>query len=84
MATIQFTITDEKVQRVKNAIAGLYPIPLIEDPENPGKFIPEFTKGQWAKEGVRRWLIRQVQRWETVSAVETAKENVVYEDDLVS
>jgi hypothetical protein len=33
MATITFTIPDEKLQRVIDSIGGLYPVPQIPDPE---------------------------------------------------
>lgn len=82
MAQIIFNIDNGKIQRIKDALAGLYPIPEIEDPENPGEFIPEFTKSQWAKECVRRWMIRQVARFEQ----KKNRDAVVYneEDDLVT
>ena len=77
MAVISFTISDAKVARVADALSGLYPIPTIPDPENPMHFIPEFTKNQWAKECVRRWIIKQVARWEQSQA----QKAIVYNED---
>lgn len=81
MATITFTIPDNKIQRVVTAMKGLYPIPQIPDPENEGQTIPEFTDGQWAKESVRRWIRDQVARYEQ----RTAKDAISFkpEDDLL-
>jgi len=82
MAQITFTIDNGKIERVKSAMAGLYPIPIIPDPENPENQIPQFTENQWAKESVRRWMVRQVARWEQLQA----QKGIVYseEDTLIS
>jgi hypothetical protein len=82
MAQIIFNIEDTKIERIKNALVGLYPIPSIEDPENPGQFIPEFTENQWAKESVRRWIVKQVARWEQKQAMDAIAYNE--EDDLIT
>ena len=80
--TISFTIPEAKVQRVVDALKGLYSIPQIDDPENEGETIPEFTDNQWAKESVRRWIRDTVARYEQ----KTAKDAIAYspEDDLLS
>ena len=77
---IKFTISEDKVQRVTNAMKGLYPIPQIPDPEwkdpkdgSQAPMIPEFTNGQWAREVVRRFIIQQVARWEQVEAQRNIK-----------
>ena len=82
MATISFTIDNGKIERIKDALAGLHTIPSIEDPENPGQYIPEFTTTQWAKECTRRWIIKQVARYEQ----KIAKEAILYneENDLIT
>jgi len=74
MAIITFTIDNQKVQRISDAIKGLYPIPQInvgtdEEPvwEN------EYTDNQWAKEKIRRWVIKQVARYEQKLAVNAIK-----------
>ena len=89
MAKITFTISDAKLPRIISAMKGLYPIPMIEDPEwvDPGDgstapMIPEFTDNEWAKEAVRRWIRNQVARWEQ----KVAKDAIIYapEDDIIS
>lgn len=74
MATIVFTIDNGKIQRIKDALAGLYPIPGGEN--------PLFTKTEWAKECPRRWLIKQVARYEQRIAMDEIPYNE--EDDLVT
>lgn len=77
MATITFTIDNGKIDRIKDALAGLHPIPGSDGPGDP-----EFTKAECAKECARRWIIRQVARWEQ----KVAREACVYneEDDLIT
>lgn len=70
---ITFTIPQAKVQRVIDAMKGLYPIP-----ETDGK--SEFTDNQWAKEAVRRFVVNSVQRWEnkvTKDAAEVEPDNTI-------
>jgi len=81
MATITYTIADAKIGRVADALAGLYPIPLIPDPQQPGQQIPQFTKNQWAKECIRRWVIKQVARWKQITDQAAIQYNE--ENDLV-
>lgn len=66
MANISFTIENTKLPRILAAMKGLYPIPIDKD-ENP-----LFTDNQWAKEAVRRLVVRDVARWETFIAKEAA------------
>jgi hypothetical protein len=82
MVQITFTIDDAKIDRVKNALVGFYPIPIIQDPENPMGQIPQFTENQWAKECVRRWIIKQVAQWEQLQAQKTITYNE--EDGLIN
>jgi len=77
MADITFTIPDNKIDRVKAAMAGLYPIP---DADEDGT--PDFTEAQWAKESVRRWIRDQVARWETKVAKDAV--TVAPDDGIVS
>lgn len=81
MAQITFTIDNEKIVLIISAMNGLYPIPQIntgteEDPvwEN------EFTNAAWAKECIRRWVIKQVARWIQGEAI---KEITYSEDNLL-
>ena len=68
MADINFTIPDGKIAKVVDAMKGLYQIPTIDDPQNPGQNIPQFTDNAWAKEVVRKFIVQQVARWEQVKA----------------
>jgi len=51
MADITFTIPDDKLQRVKDAIEYAYPIPKNQD-----GVTPQFTQAAWAKECIRRLI----------------------------
>jgi len=73
MAEIKFTIPDEKLDRVINAIVGKHPIPEVDG-------VPEYTKTQWAKEYIRRLLVRTVYSYERDNAASAINQ----EDDLIS
>jgi len=77
MPDVTITIPDEKLERVVNALIGLYPIPLIDDLENEGEKIPEFAENQWAKQCVINFLKRSVARYEQ----REAKDAIVYNED---
>ena len=80
---ITFTIPENKVQRVINAMKGLYPIPQINNgTEETPNWENEFTDGQWAKESVRRLVIREVKRYETKKAYEQVA--VELDDEIIS
>lgn len=76
MAEITFTIDNNKIPRIANAMKGLYPIPKDDNGD------PLFTDNQWVKEKVRRWIRDQVARWETKVARDAV--NVLSEDDIIS
>ena len=76
MATITLTIPDEKLQRIIDATKFFNPIPLDENEE------PEFTDNQWAKEILRREIIRKVQRHENYQAKKEV--SIQADDNLVS
>ena len=78
--TINLTIPTAALPRIVNAFSTLYPIPTIENPENPDEQIPEFTKEQWAKECLRRYIIKSVKRAEQKAANQAA---VVDEDPTI-
>jgi len=67
MAEVKLTIPDNKIGVVKEAMAGLYAIPVDIDPET-GVQTPKFTKDQWAKEIVKKFIIQQVARWKQIEA----------------
>lgn len=72
-ADICISVDNDQVDRVVNAMEGLYTIPV----DTNG--VPEFTANQWAKECVRRWVKKQVHRWEAKSAADSIK---AYQDSV--
>lgn len=71
---ITFTIPDEKIQRVIDAVKGIFPIPV----NSAG--VPLHTPGAWAKERIRRMIIQTVHAYET----KVATDQVVKDDNLVT
>ena len=80
MADITITIPDNKVARVVAGIKGIYPIPRIEDPENPGEFINKYETQAWAKIILIDFLRRTVKRHEQMIATTAAKAAVDVSD----
>lgn len=64
MAILEINIPAGQVNRVLAAIKGVYPVPQIEDPSNPGEYINEFNDLQWSKKILIDHLIRTVNRYE--------------------
>ena len=84
MADIIFTIPDNQISRVVNALAWKFKIPKI----NTGTSLDpvwenEFTDAAWAKEATRRWIIKQVQLYEKM-VQRTQLPSIEKDDDLVS
>ncbi len=50
--------------------------------DDEGVITNDFTDNQWAKESVRRWVVKQVSRYETMVAKNAA--NVASEDDIIT
>lgn len=69
MATLSFSVPDAKVGIIKEAMIGLYPIPKINvgTDDNP-VWENEYTEKQWIKESIRRWIIKQVARYQQKAA----------------
>jgi hypothetical protein len=89
MATITFTIPDEKLQRVIDSISGLYPVPQVTDPEwvDPGDgsaapMVDQFTPAQWAKEFIRRQIVNIDYRYR--KKVEREASLIVSDDELAT
>ena len=83
MATITFTIDNGKIERIKDALKGLYPIPQVNNgTEEEPVWENEFTDNDWAKECTRRWIVKQVARCEQKIAHDAC--TYLEEDDLVS
>jgi len=78
MAQINFDVSTEKLPRIVKAMAGLYPIPKDKDDKSI------FTEAQWAKEAIRRIVIREVKNWEQRSASIAAAEVITADDKLLS
>jgi len=81
MADYVFTMTipEAKTQRVVDAMKGIYPVPInVETGE------PLFNDAQWAKECVINFIKRTVYRYESSVAVNTAKEGVEEDADIVN
>ena len=68
MANINFTIPDAKLIRVTNAIKGLHPKS------------DAFTDNAWAKEYLRRLVVRDVLAWEK----QVADSAIVPDDSIIS
>ena len=78
MITIEFTIADEDISRITEAMVALYPIPMDSDMN------PKFTPGQWVKERTRQFIIDTVYRAEQLDAKRQAGNAVVRDDGLAS
>jgi hypothetical protein len=76
MATISFNINDDKLPIIVEALCDLYPIPK----NSSNQFL--FTPNQWSKECIRRWIIKQVARYNQSKIISTAVYNEI--DDLLS
>jgi len=78
MTQITFTINNEKVLRITNAMKGLYPIPTINTgTEEEPVWENEFTDNAWVKESIRRWVKKQVARYEQ----KIAQDEIIYQED---
>lgn len=73
MVIIKFNVDDSKIANIIEAMVGLYPIPYIDE-------VPQFTEAQWAKECIRRWVIKQVARYNQLRAI---KDCTYAEDDTL-
>ncbi len=83
MAKITLTIPDEKLQRVINATKWFHPIPQINTgTEEEPVMENEFTDNQWAKESLKRYMIKQVRRFEINQAKEAV--SIQADNELVS
>ena len=69
-AEIKFTLTAAKLDRVIEAVNGLYP-----------KEDESMTDAQWAKEYYRRKIVHDVYLWELKKAQENV--SVSHDDDLL-
>lgn len=71
---IIFNIPDEKVQRVIDAVKGIFPVPVNLAGE------PLFSDAAWAKERFRRMMIQTVHAYETKIAVD----QIIKDDSLIT
>ena len=79
MVKITLDIPANKLQRVKDAVKTLYPIPKIEEND---VMVPEFTDEEWIKERIRRQVIEWIHTAETRAAKEAA--NVDRDNTIIS
>ena len=77
MPNITVNVPAQHVNRVLDAIKGLYPIPNDENGD------PTHTNAAWAQKIMEDHLRSIVRRWEQRSAMDTAKRNVVVPDEVV-
>jgi|2_EtaG_2_1085320.scaffolds.fasta_scaffold04725_4 hypothetical protein len=68
MAKFEIDIPSKHLSRVKAALLGLHPVPLVkgeemDDDENP-IMVPEFTETAWMKRLVINFLKKKVLRFE--------------------
>ena len=78
MVTITFTIPNDKLPNIVDAMKGLYPIPQINTgTKQEPVWENEFTDNAWAKECIRRWVIEQVAGYNQ----KTAQDAIAYEED---
>jgi hypothetical protein len=73
MATINFTIPDDQLERVKAGLLEVYP--------NSSQVL---TDNQWLKERIRLFIIHSVKRGESIIAQREAVEALTETDSLVS
>ena len=73
MAQFTIEIPDDKVAELLTAFATLYPIPqaVSEDPEVESE--PQFTKPQWVKMQVRKYIREVYTAWKAKEAAENAR-----------
>ena len=76
---ITLTIPNEKLEEFRTGFLAMCPVPMIEDPENPGQQIPEFTELQWFKE----WIIQDLKRAYRHGKKKLAKEAVQIDEDIL-
>jgi len=64
MAEIKTKIRDNKFAGVKEAFAGMFPIPMINmGTEEEPDMQPEFTKKRWVGKCIKRYVIKTTARW---------------------
>jgi len=77
MATITLNINDDVVEEVMDAFETLQPIPLIGDPP-----IPQYSRPQWAKRGIKKLVIKLVKRCRNQKEIEGISVEEFNEDDI--
>lgn len=78
VVTIRFDIPSDKINQIVDAMSGLYPIPEDEND------IPLFSRSAWAKEAVRRNVIRDVRRWQRKQATKEVLSSITNDNDLLT
>lgn len=63
MAQMTITVQDAKVQDLLDAIAYFNPIPQVGSPP-----APEFTKAEWARKWIKKYLNVTLNRYQNIVA----------------
>lgn len=64
MPSKTISITAEKWERVKAAFCAKFPVPMIEDPNDPENRIPQYTDAEWVFVYIKRYFARIVKAHE--------------------
>jgi len=73
---IKVNLADEKVEKVKDALSNLFPIPRNED----GSL--KFTQEEWIIECLKNFTAVNLQRWEQAAAQRAAAQNIQLDTTL--
>ena len=75
---ITFNVRADKISLIKNTMWYLYPVPTETTIDSLGNITVDtlFTKNQWAKECIRRWIVKQIKRYE----YKLARDSITVED----
>jgi len=79
MATITYTIPDNKLDRVKAGLLRVYPNTEVDENNDP-----VYTDNEWLKERVRRFIVQAVLKGETAIAKEAALNALEEADSIVT
>ena len=87
MKTLTFNVTikveDGDMPKVKAALLNGHVIPEVEDPENPGEYIPAYTIKRYVEKWLRRRLLKRINNGITRKAKHTRVllTNVIFEEE---
>ena len=79
MATVTYTIPDDKLEEFKVGFLKACPVPIGEN-EDTGETAPIMSENAWIKEAGKQFFIKQYRKGKEM----LAKQAAVYESDLIS